>query len=99
MASHEPSQSTGEFDRDWTVRPGATLKDWREEQGLSARVTATLCRMEPEHYEALEAGKRKVTRVVACKLQQGTGIPASFWLNYERMYREDLARGRKDFDG
>ena len=81
---------------DWTIHPGATLRDWREENGLSARGMATICgRMPVEMYERIEAGKRKITKVIADALAHGTGIPASFWLNYERRFRADLKAGRK----
>lgn len=88
-----------DFDRDWTVRPGATLKEWREENKLPVKAMARLCSMSVEQYEGVEAGRRKVTQVVACKLAQGTGIPPRLWLRFEAMYREDLAHGRKDVDG
>ena len=86
------------FDRDWTVPPGETLKDWREENGLSQRVMATLCgRMPLAIYRRLEEGKERLTKPKAEALHYATGIPVIFWLRYEKMYREDLKAGRKVF--
>jgi plasmid maintenance system antidote protein VapI len=56
---------------------------------------ATLCSLERERYEAIEAGKGKITQTTACKLQQGTGIPAKFWLKFEERFRADLKAGKK----
>lgn len=81
---------------DWTIHPGATLRDWREENGLPVTAAATCCaRMPVEMYEAIEAGKRRITKVIADGLAHGTGISASFWLDYERLFRADLKAGRK----
>jgi plasmid maintenance system antidote protein VapI len=92
----EPRASQSSFDPDWTIAPGATLKDWREENGLGPKSAATACAMDRETFERIETGKRKITQVIACKLQQGTGIPATLWLNLEKRYRADLAAGKVD---
>lgn len=84
------------FNPDWCIRPGVTLREWREENRLPLKAVARLCSMTPEQYEGIESGKRKITQVVACKLQQGTNIPARFWLNYESTYRAALAAGKED---
>ena len=84
------------FDPDWTIAPGATLKDWREENGLGVKAAARTCRMEPKVYEAIEAGKRRITTPLAVRLYAGTCIPAKLWLNLERRYRDDLKAGKAD---
>jgi HTH-type transcriptional regulator/antitoxin HigA len=86
-----------EFDPDWTVKPGETLREWIEENGLTVRSTATACaHMDPAVVQGIIDGRRKITRVYAAKLQHGTGIPARLWLNLERAYRADLAAGKID---
>jgi plasmid maintenance system antidote protein VapI len=84
------------FDPDWCIRPGETLKDWREENRLGQKAAATTCAMTLEEYQRVESGKWKISRVTAAKLQQGTGIPARLWLNLERIYRAALAAGKTD---
>jgi plasmid maintenance system antidote protein VapI len=85
------------FDRDWTIAPGETLREWCEENHLPHKAAATACgRMPVEMFEAIIAGKRRITKVIAEALAHGTGIPASLWLNLERNYRADLKAGRKD---
>jgi plasmid maintenance system antidote protein VapI len=87
---------TYEFDPDWTIHPGATLRNWREENGLPTKAAATVCgRMPLTLYERVEAGKYRITKPIADALAHGTGIPASFWLHYERRFGTDLKAGRK----
>lgn len=85
------------FDPDWTIAPGATLRDWREENGLGVQAAATTCaRMPRELYERIEAGSQKITPDLAAALAHGTQIPARLWLNLERRYRADLKAGKTD---
>lgn len=85
------------FDPDWCIRPGETLREWREEHHLGTRAAATTCgRMTRETYERIEAGKQPITRDIAARLQHGTGIPGTLWLNLERIYRAGLSAGKKD---
>lgn len=88
------------FDRDWTVKPGATLREWIDETGLTVRSTATVCgRMDPQRLQRIIDGKQRITKDDAARLQAGTQIPATFWLNFERRYRADLRAGRLERDG
>lgn len=83
------------FDPDWVIHPGATLREWREENGLGESSAATCCgRMPVEQYREIEAGKRKITRPIAAALEHGTQIPASLWLNLERTFRTGLKLGK-----
>lgn len=85
--------------RDWTVRPGTTIADWIDENGLTVRSTAMACgRMPPDRLQGIIDGKVKITETDAHALEIGTGVTRGFWLNHERMYRQDLADGKKDFD-
>jgi HTH-type transcriptional regulator/antitoxin HigA len=84
------------FDRDWTIAPGETLREWIEENGLSPRITATVARLRPVEIEGVLRGSRKITPRIAAGLQRATDIPARLWLNLERAYRADLAAGRTD---
>lgn len=65
-----------------------------EKQRLLTKVVATACSMEEKQLIGILEGKRRIGNVAACKLQQGTGIPASFWLNMERAHRARLAAGK-----
>lgn len=83
------------FDPDWCIHPGATLRDWREENGLPTKAAATACaRMPVEMYERIEAGEQKITDEIAAALAHGTGITASLWRNLERNFRAGLKAGK-----
>jgi plasmid maintenance system antidote protein VapI len=82
------------FDPDWVVAPGETLRAWREENHLGLRSAATACGMPADTYERIEQGKRKITAPIAERLDYGTCIPASLWLNLERAYRAGLKAGK-----
>lgn len=85
-----------EFDPDWTIAPGETLREWIEEHGLSARVAAKTAGLDREVFERLLVGDEPLTEDIAVRLTGLTTVPASFWLNFERRYRDDLGRGRLD---
>lgn len=90
------SQSTRPFDPDWCVRPGTTLREWRDENGLSIGAAASACRMGMDLYRRIEDGLTEIDPVIAGALKLGTGVSAQFWLNRERHYRDDLAAGKRD---
>lgn len=81
---------------DWTLAPGATLRDWADENHLPHRVAARACGMWPSLFRGILTGEVPITEPIAEALSHGTGITASFWLNYERRYRADLNAGRTD---
>jgi HTH-type transcriptional regulator / antitoxin HigA len=41
------------------------------------------------------AGKAAITSDTALQLEKVLGVPASFWTNHERIYRDTLARHRE----
>lgn len=84
-----------ELERTWVMHPGATLREWRLEHGLSVTQAAFECAcLRPDAYERLEAGSEPLTELVAARLEHGTSIPARLWLGLEREYRDGLATGK-----
>jgi plasmid maintenance system antidote protein VapI len=91
---------TGEdFDPDWVISPGETLRDWMEEHRFSVRVTATLCGLEQAIITGVLNATVPLSERTAHRLAAGTGIPAKLWLNLERAYRDGLAAGKTDVSG
>jgi HTH-type transcriptional regulator/antitoxin HigA len=84
------------FDPDWVISPGETLREWIDENGLSVKSTATICRLRPIEIEGVLRGSRKITPRIANGLHAGTQISARLWLNLERAYRDGLAAGKRD---
>ena len=87
------------FNPDWVVHPGSTLREWREENHLPVGAAALACaRMPRDLYEQVEAGSAPITEPIAKGLEWGTHIPATLWMNLERIFRAGLAAG-KTWDG
>lgn len=82
------------FDPDWVVRPGATLREWRDEHRLTIAQAALRCGMLATTFEGIERGLASITPNLARGLAMGTGVSAEFWLARERDYRDGLARGK-----
>lgn len=82
------------FDPDWVVHPGATLREWRKEKGLTIAQAAALCVVTPEHFEEIERGLVAYGEADAARLAHGTGSTREFWMNRERTFREGLAAGK-----
>lgn len=88
-----------QFDPDWVVAPAAPLTSWLREHRMTA---ATLARRADKGDAGLKAhlcirdvlAREALLPAHADVLEAGTGIPASFWLRFEQMYREGLAAGK-----
>lgn len=83
------------FNPDWVIHPGETLREWREDNHLPVTAAAVTCAHMPvDLYRGIEAGTESIDEQVAAGLAHGTGIPASLWLNLERIFRAGLAEGK-----
>ena len=83
------------FNPDWVVHPGSVLREWREENHLPVAAAAVTCaRMPVLLYLEIEDGQQPIDDKIAAALAHGTGIPATLWLNLERIFRAGLAAGK-----
>src|SRR5947209_19390523 len=80
-----------EFYPDYTVSPGETLLETLETIGMSQAELARRIGCSVNLVNEIIQGKAVVTPETALQLEQELYIPASFWLNRERHYREFLA--------
>jgi len=70
--------------------PGDTIQETIDETGMSqAELAERLGRSVPKLNELIK-GKAPITKETATKLEYVLGIPASFWLNLERQYQDEL---------
>ena len=70
--------------------PGASIQENIDFIGMSqAELAERLGRSIPKLNELIK-GKAPITKDTAIKLEYVLGIPASFWLNLERQYQEEL---------
>jgi plasmid maintenance system antidote protein VapI len=91
------------FDPDWTMRPGVILREMMDYGGLTGRtgvrMIATIAGLDEAVVDGILAGAEPITEQIAQHLAAGTAplrVPASFWLNAETIYRDGLAKGKKD---
>jgi len=70
--------------------PGDTIQETIDEIGMSqAELAERLGRSIPKLNELIK-GKAPITKETATKLEYVLGVPASFWLNLERAYQDEL---------
>ena len=70
--------------------PGDTIQEHIDHIGMSqAELAERLGRSVPKLNELIK-GKAPITKETATKLEYVLGVPASFWLNLERQYQDEL---------
>lgn len=83
------------WDPDWVVKPGDFLKDWIDENGMTATAVATVCDLPIETITGLLDGSVAIDAGTAGRLADGTNIPVGLWLNLQRIFNEGVAAGKK----
>lgn len=84
------------FQPDIAVKPGETLLESIDALGLSQAQLARRTNRPVKTINEIIKGKAAITPDTAIQLERAIGIPASFWNNLERNYRETLARLREE---
>lgn len=70
--------------------PGYEIKEQLDARGISQKEFSLRMELSEKHISKLINGEVLLTIDVAIKLENVLGIPASFWLNLENIYREKL---------
>ncbi len=70
--------------------PGATVKEQLIDRGMTQKEFASRMDMSEKHISKLINGEVRLTSDVAMRLEIVLGIPSSFWMNLESIYRERL---------
>ena len=86
------SKIENRFKPDYAVPPGVTLSETLEALGMSQADLAERTGRPKKTMNEIVKGKAAITPETALQLERVLGIPASFWNNLERDYRETLAR-------
>jgi HTH-type transcriptional regulator / antitoxin HigA len=81
-----------QYTPDYVSPPGETLLETIEERGMSQAELAERMGRPKKTINEIINGKAAITPETALQLERVLGIPASFWNNRERHYREALAR-------
>lgn len=81
-----------DFNPDWISPPGDTMLDIMKEANIMPDQFADLMGLNDDETNNLLRGVTPITREVARKLTEVLGAPASFWMNREQQYRNELHR-------
>lgn len=80
-----------QYTPDYVSPPGETLEEIIEEKGMSQAELAERTGRPKKTISEIINGKAALTPETALQLERVLGIPASFWNNREKQYREALA--------
>ncbi|MBZ5671377.1 MAG: ImmA/IrrE family metallo-endopeptidase [Acidobacteriia bacterium] len=80
-----------EYKPDYAVPPGATLLETIQAKGMPQAELAQRTGRPLKTINEIINGKAAITAETALQLERVLGVPASFWNNLERNYREALA--------
>ncbi len=80
---------------DYAVLPGESLSEVLESLSMTQADLANRMGRPLKTINEIIKGKAAITADTALQLERVLGVPASFWINLERNYREALAR-KKD---
>lgn len=78
------------------IPPGETIKEQLQNRGLTQREFAERMDFSDKHISRLINGYVELNTNVALRLETVLGLPASFWLNLEANYRENLERVKNE---
>ena len=81
-----------EFEPDYVVPPGDTLRETLEAKGLSQTDLSLRTGMAKKTINQIVNGVASISYETAEKFELVTGVPAAFWNRRELRYREELAR-------
>lgn len=76
----------------YAVAPGEYLEEWICDNGLSRQRVAELLEISRGRVNEIINGRAPITSDTALRLERVVGIPAGIWVEYEALYRADLAR-------
>jgi len=79
----------------FAMPPGETLAETLEALGMAQAELAERMGRPLKTINEIVAGKAMITADTVLQLEKVLGVPASFWTNRERLYRDTLARRRE----
>src|SRR5690348_12121752 len=80
----------------YPIHPGEILADELAELHTSPTQLARELHVPPNRISQLIAGKRAMTADTALRLEKWLGVSAAFWLNLQKRYELEIARGQSD---
>ena len=84
------AEQTYAYSPDYAVPPGDTLLEVLESLGITQAELAERTGRPTKTINEIGKGKAAITPETALQLERVLGVPARFWNNRERQYREHL---------
>lgn len=81
-----------EFDPDYAVPPGETLKEVMESLDMTQKELSIRSELTVQSLNRIFKGDQPVSYETANRLELTTGVPARMWNNLEAQYREQLVK-------
>ena len=85
-----------EFDPDWTVHPGETLREALTERNMTQTALATATGFSQKHITHVLHGRSGIGPDFAIALEKVLGISARLWVNLQSNYELFHARKRQE---
>lgn len=85
-------QMQNQYDPDCVSPPGETLIDILDEKNLSIEWLSQSLDLKLIDTQRLLSGEMEITNDIALRLEQALVVPAGFWINREKFYRDSLMR-------
>ena len=86
------------YEPDYAVPPGESLQETLDAIGMTQVEFAQRTGLAAKTINFIVKGNAPITSETALQFERVLGIPASFWNNRERLYREALARRSEQVD-
>lgn len=84
---------SNQYDPDYVSPPGETLQETLQTLGMSQASLADRIGRSLKMINEIIKGKAPITPKMALELERVVGVPATFWNNRERYFREFVAKG------
>ncbi len=72
--------------------PGMTIEEILNDRNLTSKDLARGISKSLSYTENILCGKIKITNILANRLENFLGVPASFWLNLQKITDRDIAQ-------
>lgn len=90
-------KTTSNFHPNWTTSPGSTILDILREMHLPFSMFAKKMDCDEEYIEELVSGKISISIDLANKLERVLGVSTNFWVQRDRIFKEDTERIEKEW--
>ena len=74
------------------IPPSATILEQLKDRNMTQKQLGSFLELSDEKMSLLMKGELELTQDVADQLEDALGIPSSFWLNLEGVYRDKLKK-------